>query len=282
MRELFPGGGNGLELTEVSGASTLMASLDLVNPEVILLELSVAQPDPVDAVRLIHRAAPAVPLIILASNAEKDLAAKSLKQGATDYLIKEGMHAGTLERALRGALERNTFEGLVDLMRDPVTGLYIRDAFLMLGARAMEIARRKDSTLVLLCLRIENLSSIRVKFGSTAVEQSLRKVGVMLAGSFRRTDIMARLGESQFAALAIDAVEPSGPVLRQRLERRIAVVNRDIGPWGPLELRMSVGFCSSKEGMAFSEFLDSVESGLRASLGLAAPNSGMNESVLKP
>ena len=85
----------------------------------------------------------------------------------------------------------------------------------------------------------------------------------VLTASFRKTDILARLGDAQFAALAVDAAEPSAPVLRQRLEKRIEMLDRDIGPWGPLKLRMSVRFWSAKDALVFSEFLDSVESVLR-------------------
>ena len=282
LRELFPVEQDGLELTVVSGVSTLMASLELVNPEVILLELSVAHPDPLEAVRLVHRTAPTVPLIVLAGETEKNLAEQSLRRGALDCLVKGHTDAHALERVLRVALERNTLEGLANLLRDPVTGLYSRDGFLTLGEHAMDTARQRNSTLVLLCLRIENLSAIRAEFGSSAAESSLREIGALLTRSFRRTDVFARLGESQFAALAIDALEPSAAVLRQRLERRIAALNCGIGPWGPLDMRMSVGFWSSNEGTTFSEFLDSVESGLRASPGLAGPSSRISESVLKP
>jgi GGDEF domain-containing protein len=76
----------------------------------------------------------------------------------------------------------------------------------------MENAKRRGST-ILLCLRIENLSSLQAELGSGAAGTALREIGALLSGSFRRTDIVARLGEWQFAALAIDAVEPSGPVL---------------------------------------------------------------------
>jgi GGDEF domain-containing protein len=91
----------------------------------------------------------------------------------------------------------------------------------------------------------------------------LREVAALLTGGFRGTDILARLGESQFAALAVDAMEPSAPVLCQRLEKRIGMLNRDRGPGGPLELRMSARFWAPKETSTFSEFLDSVEAGLR-------------------
>ncbi len=280
LHALYPEGHDGLKLTNVSSVSTLIATLEIINPEVIFLDLALAHSDPLDAVRRVHRSAPAVPLIVLADASDKDCAARSLSQGALNYLIKGFIDSRSLERVLRAALERNTLEGLADLLRDPLTGLYIREGFLTLGERAMETAKRSESTLVLLCMSIENLAALRVGYGSNAVEKSLRGVATLLAGSFRRTDIMARLGESQFAALAVDALEPSAPVLRQRLEKRIAVLNRDMGPWGPLELRMSARFWSPKDAATFSEFLNSVETDLRfppvPSTGETVPRQTVN------
>jgi PleD family two-component response regulator len=265
LRELYPLGQDGLELTNVSSVSTLIATLEIANPEVIFLDLSLAHPDPLDAVRHVHRSAPAVPLIVLADGSHKNCAVQSLSQGALDYLLKGFIDPRTLERVLRAALEQNTLEGLADLLRDSLTGLYTREGFLTLGEHAMETAKSRESTLVLLCLTIENLSALRAGYGPSAVERSLCEVAKLLAGSFRRTDIVARLGEPQFAALAVDALEPSAPVLRQRLEKRIGILNRDIGPWGPLELRMYARFWSAKETISFSQLLDIVEEGLRPS-----------------
>jgi diguanylate cyclase (GGDEF)-like protein len=280
LRDLYPEGQNGLELTTVSSVSTLLATLKIVNPEVVFLDLSLAHSDPLDAVRRVHRSAPEVPLIVLADGSDRICAARSLSQGALNYLIKGFIDRRTLEGVLRAALEHNTLEGLADLLRDPLTGLYIRDGFLTLGERAMETAKRSHSTLVLLCMRIENLASLRAGYGSNAVEKSLRGLAALLSSSFRRTDIVARLEESQFAALAVDAIEPSAPVLRQRVEKRIAVLNRDMGPWGPLEVRLSARFWSPKESITFSEFLDRVERELPSaqvqSAGEAAPRDTIN------
>src|SRR5216684_3864598 len=46
LRELYPEGQDGLELTNVSAVSTLIATLEIVNPEFIFLDLSLAHPDP--------------------------------------------------------------------------------------------------------------------------------------------------------------------------------------------------------------------------------------------
>jgi len=54
LRTLYPEGQDGLELTNVSSVSTLIARLEMVSPEVIFLDLSLTPPEPLDAVRRIH------------------------------------------------------------------------------------------------------------------------------------------------------------------------------------------------------------------------------------
>jgi diguanylate cyclase (GGDEF)-like protein len=266
LRALFPENPENLELTVVSTISTLIATIEIVRSELILLDLSLVQPDPVGAVRLVHRTAAGVPLIVIVDEENKSYVTKSLSQGALDSLQKGRMDSLTLERVFRAALEHNTLEGLADLLRDSVTGLYIRDGLLTLGARAMEIARRNGSTLVLLCLRIENLPAVRVAFGPRAEESLLREFATLLQASFRRTDIVARLGESRFAALAVNAVEPSGPILCQRLKTRISMLNRDLGSRGPLEVCLNAGYWSAADARPFPQLLDAVEGGLRSAL----------------
>ena len=273
LRLLFPERDQKLDLTAVSCIATLFPTIHVVAPEVILLDLSLAQPDPLEVVRRVYRSAPDVPLIVLAAESERQLAEQSIREGAQDYLLKGSMDPATMDRVLRTALESNTLEGLADLLRDPVTGLHARDGFETLGTRALDFAKQKSSTCVLVCARIENLQTIRGQFGGSAVERTLCDVAELLKGSFRRTDLLARLGDAQFAVLAVDAVEPSGPVLRQRLEKRVAVLNQDLGPWGPLDLKMSVGFWSAASPIGFTEFLDRVEGGLRQAEPVAQLNT---------
>ncbi len=264
LRRIFPDHEGGVQLTEVSGVSTLMASLKLVSPEVILLDLALGSPDVLGTVRLIHRTKPEVPLIVIGDSTKKEIAVASLREGAMDYLLKNHLDPQTLDRVLRSALERKTLKGLADLLRDRATGLYIRDGFMTLGSHIMDTARDRRGTLVLLCGRFENLERIRKKFGENAAQSSLREIATLLTRSFRRSDLLARIGESQFAALAVDAIEPSAPVLLQRLRIRLETFNSANSRWGPLELRMAARFWAGKGARTFAEFLDEVEAGLRA------------------
>jgi diguanylate cyclase (GGDEF)-like protein len=263
LRVLFPESAGGLGLTVVSSLATLIPTVKVVDPEIILLDLALSLRDPLDAVRIVHRSAPGIPLVVLADPAQKQFAAQSLSEGAMDYMLRGFIDSRTLDRVLRGALERNTFEGLADLLRDPITGLYTRDGLLILGTRSQEEAQRTGRTLVLLCVLFENLQTLRDGFGPGAAERALLEVAELLAGSCRRSDLVARLGEAQFALLAVDADAPTATLLRKRLEKTLAAQNETRSPWGPLDLRMSTGVWSGKDGRAFGDFLDSVEAELR-------------------
>jgi GGDEF domain-containing protein len=105
------------------------------------------------------------------------------------------------------------------------------------------------------------------------LEQLLREVAALLTRSFRRTDLLGRIGESQFAALALDAVEPSVPVLLQRLRKHLETLNRDDRPSGPLQLRVAARFWPKNAAGTFASFLDEVEAGLRVPPAVPEPEA---------
>src|SRR5262249_2577751 len=238
LRTLYPEESGRLKLTDIGSLSTLLPTMLMTNPDVVLLDLGLARSDRVEEVRRLHRAAPEVPIIVLADSTGKEEAGRCVEVGAIDYLLKGFMDTRTVERALRTALERNTLTALTDMMRDSTTGLYTRDALLTLGSRALQAAQRNRGTLVLLCVLLEDLKDTRGRSGSTAAEQMLRDLAGLLQSSFRRTDVVARIGQGQFVALAVDAAEPSAPVLRQRVQRRVDTLNQSRDAASRMHLRM--------------------------------------------
>ena len=134
--------------------------------------------------------------------------------------------------------------------------------FVTLGGPALDMATHSGGTLVLLCAQIENLSSLHQEFGPGAREQAVREAAGLLTSCFRLSDFLARLGPAQFAALAVDAAEPSASVLRQRVESRLSVFNQAREPWGTLVLRLCAGSWGPNDGRSFLEFLGAVEANL--------------------
>jgi diguanylate cyclase (GGDEF)-like protein len=274
LRALYPEAEKGLELTMVSTVATLLATIKVVKPEIIFLDLSLSLREPMDAVHLVHRTAPGVPLIVVADPAQREQAARSLTKGAMDFVLKGFIDLQTLDRVLQAALERNTLQGLTDMLRDAGTELYTRDGFLTMGGQRQDEAHGNGGSLVLICALFKNLQAQREAFGSAAADRALHEVAALLKGCCRRSDVVARLGEAQFAILGVDAAAPSAQVMRNRLEQHLAVHNRTRSPQSTVDLRTSIGSWSAQDERPFAEFLDSVESQLRC-----APPGMKTESV---
>lgn len=244
-----------LELTAVSSATTLLPTIHLVSPEIVFLDLALNPLDPLGTVRNVHRALPNTPLIVLANSSDKERAHQSLQEGATDYLLKGHADPQIVERVLRGALERNTVNGLIDLLRDPFTGLYNFDGFSALASRALESAQKSAGRMILLTAEIGNLCNLVWEFGPSIGEQAVRDAANLFRQSFRRTDIVARLAEALFVILALDALEPTAAIMRQRVERHLLALNCSRAPWGAISLKLSTAFWNAAAGKPFRELL---------------------------
>lgn len=255
LSSLYPDGSISLALTSVSSASALIPAIQSVNPEVVFVDFRLHPADPMNLIRSIRRAIPNTPLIAMADYADKASAQQSLSVGATDYLLKGHADARLVERVLRAAIERNTVNGLTDLLRDPLTGLYNKDGFSALATRAMQAAQKSSGRILLLTAGIENLNSLQKEFGSNCAERTILDVAALFRGSFRRTDVTARLAAAQFAVLALDALEPTAAIMRQRMQRHLAALNQSRAPWGEIVLQLSTFFWNSANGQPFRELL---------------------------
>ena len=264
LRALFCEPEHELELTAVSTIATLLPTLGVVNPEIIMLDIAIVRGSAREAVRRLHRATPNIALVVLADEAKKEDAKLALLEGAIDYIVREYMDGVTLSRIFRGVLERNTLEGLADLLRDEATGLYSRDGLMTIGCSTMDRIRRNSGTLALFCVRIKNLDEMRNEMGSGAADTVLQALATTLSDCFRRSDILARIGDAQFAAVAVDATEAGAAILRQRLERRLALLLQMQRPGGTLRFAVNGGMWNYSEATTFPELLDAIEAGLRA------------------
>lgn len=263
FRGLFAAPEHLLELTAVSTVATLLATLGVVSPEVIVLDLDLAHPGPRETVRRVHRAAPGIPLVVLADEGQKEDAKQALSEGAIDYILREFMDPATLTRIFRGAMQRNTVEGLADLLRDHATGLYTRDGFLTVGSSTMDVAVRNEGTMALFCVLVQSLSSLRTKHGNGAADNLLQELTATLTDCFRRSDTLGRIGDAQFAILAVDSTVSGAAIVRQRLERRLAKLLQRFEYPGTVRFSVTGETWDSSGTHVFSDFLDSVESGLR-------------------
>ena len=99
-----------LELVVVERLSGALQSIAAAPPDVILLDLTLPDAAGVEAVRLLHTAAPALPIVVLTGVDDDSVALQAMKEGAQDYLVKGRADGNLIARSIRYAIERKRAE----------------------------------------------------------------------------------------------------------------------------------------------------------------------------
>ena len=112
-------------------------------------------------------------------------------------------------------------------IRDPLTGLHNRRAFLELGAIEVERSKRYRHQFAVVFLTLDNLGKLNVAKGELVGDAALMATAAALRGALRASDRVARIGEDEFAVLltesgyeaSIRASEKAYLALNEALER---------------------------------------------------------------
>jgi diguanylate cyclase (GGDEF)-like protein/PAS domain S-box-containing protein len=107
LRELARAGID-VQARRVEEAAAFERELDAFAPDVILSDFSLPQFDGLAALALARRLRPRTPFIFVSATIGEEIAIESLRQGATDYVLKSnlGRLAAAVERAVQEARER--------------------------------------------------------------------------------------------------------------------------------------------------------------------------------
>jgi two-component system, cell cycle sensor histidine kinase and response regulator CckA len=96
-------------LVDLSHADTLREGLERAQNDsfdILMLDLSLPDEEGLDTVVRAHALVPKVPIIVLTGRDDAQLAAKAVREGAQDYLVKGQVNSYLIVRAMRYATER--------------------------------------------------------------------------------------------------------------------------------------------------------------------------------
>jgi diguanylate cyclase (GGDEF)-like protein len=190
--------------TERAYLAQLDPGLDLV-----LSDFSMPQFDARRALQLLKARALEVPFIIVSGHIGEDVAVQCMREGASDYLLKDRLArlgpavAQVLERK-RLLVEKREAEArlLHEAFYDGLTGLPNRA--LLLERLAHVVLRRKREpayAFSVFSLKLEGFDVINDSLGHPAGDRLLIEIGQRLVSHVREGDTVARLGGSEFAIL---------------------------------------------------------------------------------
>ena len=121
---------------------------------------------------------------------------------------------------------------------DELTGLANRRGFMMLAEQQRKLVRRGHS-MVLLYMDLNDFKSINDSLGHSAGDDALVETARVLSACVRESDILARMGGDEFAALLVD----SEVVFAEQAPLRVqaAFNRRNAGKSTPYDLSISCG-----------------------------------------
>lgn len=129
--------GSRFQLTHVG---TLEEGLGkLAETDVVLLDLGLPDSQGLDTVVKVHSRAPQIPIVVLSSLEDEELAVRAIHHGAEDYLLKSDLDSTLLVRSIRHAITRACMErnvqsqhglnqALLEALSEAGEGLAIVDA----------------------------------------------------------------------------------------------------------------------------------------------------------
>jgi len=241
------------DITPAATLAKAMALLEKNRFDVVLLDLSLPDSYGIETVHCIHTSAADLPIVVMTSLDDAGFGVQALQAGAQDYLVKGHIDAHLLARSLRYAIERNRMQMEIRnlSLRDELTGLYNRRGFLTLAEQQLKLAQRGARELLLIFADVDGLKYINDTFGHREGDYVIKNAAAVLRKTFRRSDIVARIGGDEFTVLAIDASLEDGQRMIEALRQNIDMQNELSED--PYRLSLSAGLA------AFDSMTHSIE-----------------------
>jgi diguanylate cyclase (GGDEF)-like protein/PAS domain S-box-containing protein len=147
--------------------------------------------------------------------------------GQNIQLIVEDGHVVGFQAMARDITERKRMEAeiLALSITDQLTGLHNRRGFLSLAGQQLKLAERNKSGMLLFFVDLDGLKWINDTLGHEEGDKALIETATVFKETFRTSDIIARLGGDEYAALTVDITEAKSELFTARLQSLIDTQN---------------------------------------------------------
>jgi PleD family two-component response regulator len=195
-----------VESLHAASGHEALALLGDLRVDLILLGLETVNSQAVDAFRRFQSAAPEVPIILLVPAEDEVPAARMIRDGAQDFLVKKQVDCAPLAHAMQNAIERQklTVAAAAGSITDVLTGLPNRGGFLTFADRDRKIAERLKRRLMILVAEPNHIAERSSARGRQSRDLTLVEAADFLRSICGPTDLLGRIGDRRFALSIFD------------------------------------------------------------------------------
>lgn len=143
--------------------------------------------------------------------------------------------------------------------KDELTGLSNRRGFLEIAEKMLRIAERSGRGLNLFFTDMDNMKWINDNLGHPVGDRALDVIGTIISEVLRTSDIIARVGGDEFAAIAVDSTEQGGEGLQNNIYKAFEERNKRADL--PFELAVSIGraYYDPENPVSLSELMSTAD-----------------------
>lgn len=238
----------------VEWANSRIPGLELLTEghfDVALLDHNLGSETGIDLLREARARGCRTPVIILTGQDDRATDLNAMHAGAADYLVKGRVTGDMLERAIRYARERHRLLEEISALslKDELTGLHNRRAFMTMADQRLQLLERSGSLCLLIFADVDNLKAANDTIGHEAGDRLLVDAARALQAAFRRTDLVARMGGDEFVVLADGASEHDVQHVLSKIQHQIDGRNANSDAGAP-RLSISAGALCFSAGPA--------------------------------
>lgn len=267
-----------LQVLEAGDGPTALERLER-NPDVALVATDYEMPgmDGVALTAALRARFPAATMSIIGLWGTEDtfVGVRFLKAGASDIVRKPFLVEEFLGRVNNCLDQLDNIRMIQEQAnRDYLTRLHNRRYLFEAGSLLFSSARRGQIRLAAAIIDIDHFKRVNDSFGHDAGDRAIKKIASLLAGEFRGTDIVARIGGEEFCVLAANAEAPEA--MFERLRQRIAALDIALGQDEPARLTVSIGVASDAAAGSLDDLIKAADRAL-----YEAKQDGRNRVVVK-
>lgn len=191
-------------------------------------------------------------IIGISAKGENLLAARFIKHGANDFIIKQTFLTEEFYSRVNQCMDSLENVRIIReaAITDYLTGLYNRRYFFDVGYKLFASAARKSITLSCAMIDIDHFKKVNDTYGHDVGDQVLQHIAGLLQKRLRATDIVARMGGEEFCVLAVNVDAGYVEGLFEELRRRVDESTFEISDGQQLDLTVSIGVAVN--GSAYS------------------------------
>lgn len=279
---------SGFEVDIAGDGEEALGKIEQRSYAVILLDIHMPGVDGIETLTRFKQAYPDSTTAVIMVTAEDEDASleQCLDLGAHDY-IRKPINFKELHARVRSALrvrhaielvrvsEQKLIEANKELAElaamDVLSGCYNRRYFFDLVDKELSRTRRYNKIFTVLMVDIDHFKRINDNYGHAAGDEIIAWLGSVLSESFRKSDIVGRIGGEEFAVCCIDCDAANAFLLGERIRQEcMQTVHDKIAK--DLVVTISVGIAQYRpEDTQFASVLDRADKQL-----YTAKRSGRN------